>query len=160
MLRRPQNFAKYFPYFWLCVLQSKIRGRFRKILWPSQIIWTLQGQPWQTGLFELARQIDIYKFDIFWTGFWNSEIWGILLGQTVFMKCILCSAYCPTCTYANFLSEKKILNVTTVKLFFKMLSISRTLHRPYFLFFFFENLRVERIFLIKTIDWYTLLLET
>ena len=29
------------PYFWLQYIQSKVRWRFRKILWPSQIIWTL-----------------------------------------------------------------------------------------------------------------------
>ena len=29
------------PYFWLQYIQSKARGRFRKILWPSQNIWTL-----------------------------------------------------------------------------------------------------------------------
>ena len=29
------------PYFWLHYIQSKVRGRFRKILWPSQNIWTL-----------------------------------------------------------------------------------------------------------------------
>ena len=29
---------------WLCVLQSKVRGRFRKSLWPSQNIWTLTSK--------------------------------------------------------------------------------------------------------------------
>ena len=41
--RRPQNFAKSSPYFWLQCTQSKVRGRFRKILWPSQNIWTLKS---------------------------------------------------------------------------------------------------------------------
>ena len=36
-----KNFAKSFPNFWLQYIQSKVRGRFRKILWPSQNIWTL-----------------------------------------------------------------------------------------------------------------------
>ena len=36
ILRRPQNFAKSSPYFWLQYIQSKVRGRIRKILWPSQ----------------------------------------------------------------------------------------------------------------------------
>ena len=40
-MRRPQKFAKSSPYFWLQYIQSKVRGRFRKILWPSQNIWTL-----------------------------------------------------------------------------------------------------------------------
>ena len=40
-MRRPQNFEKSSPYFWLCVLWSKVRWRFCKILWPSQNIWTL-----------------------------------------------------------------------------------------------------------------------
>ena len=30
------------PYFWHYVLLSKLRWRFRKILWPSQNIWTLK----------------------------------------------------------------------------------------------------------------------
>ena len=52
ILRRPLNFAKSSPYF--CPIyvvpvkydmscQSKVRWRFRKILWPSQNIWTLFG---------------------------------------------------------------------------------------------------------------------
>ena len=43
ILRRPQNFAKSSPYFWLQYIKSKVRGRFRKILRPSQNIWTLLG---------------------------------------------------------------------------------------------------------------------
>ena len=34
-------FAISSTYFWLQCIQSKVRGRFRKILWPSQNIWTL-----------------------------------------------------------------------------------------------------------------------
>ena len=34
-------FAKFSPNFWLQYIRSKVRGRFRKILWPSQNIWTL-----------------------------------------------------------------------------------------------------------------------
>ena len=41
ILRRPQNFAKSSPYFWLALHRTKVRWRFRKILWPSQNIWTL-----------------------------------------------------------------------------------------------------------------------
>ena len=41
-LRRPQNFAKSSPYFWLALHRTKVRWKFRKILWPSQNIWTLQ----------------------------------------------------------------------------------------------------------------------
>ena len=37
------KFCEIFPLL-LTVLQSKVRGRFRKILWPSQIIWTLNRQ--------------------------------------------------------------------------------------------------------------------
>ena len=36
ILRRPQNFAKSLPYFCLYELYSKVRWKFRKILWPSQ----------------------------------------------------------------------------------------------------------------------------
>ena len=41
ILRRPQNFAKSSPYFWLVLHLTKVRWRFCKILWPSQNIWTL-----------------------------------------------------------------------------------------------------------------------
>ena len=41
ILRRTQNFAKSSPYFWLALHRTKVRWRFRKILWPSQNIWTL-----------------------------------------------------------------------------------------------------------------------
>ena len=34
-------FAKSSPNFWLQYIRSNVRGRFRKILWPSQNIWTL-----------------------------------------------------------------------------------------------------------------------
>ena len=43
VLIRPQNFAKSPPYFCLYVLQTKVRWRYRKILWPSQNIQTLQS---------------------------------------------------------------------------------------------------------------------
>ena len=41
-LRRPQNFEKSSPYFWLQYIQS--RWRFRKILWPSRNIWIKSNQ--------------------------------------------------------------------------------------------------------------------
>ena len=41
ILRRPQNFVKSPPHFWLALHRTKVRWRFRKILWPSQNIWTL-----------------------------------------------------------------------------------------------------------------------
>ena len=33
------------PYFWLALHRAKVRWRFRKILWPSQNIWTLLSYP-------------------------------------------------------------------------------------------------------------------
>ena len=42
ILRRPQNFAKSSPYFWLALHKTKVRWRFRKILLSSQNIWTLK----------------------------------------------------------------------------------------------------------------------
>ena len=35
------NFAKSSPYFWLALHRTRLMWRFRKILWPSQNIWTL-----------------------------------------------------------------------------------------------------------------------
>ena len=43
ILRRSQNLAKSPPDFCLQYTQAKVRWRFRKILWPSQNIWTLNG---------------------------------------------------------------------------------------------------------------------
>ena len=43
ILRRPQKFAKSSPYFWLQYIKSKTRGRFCKILCPSQNKWTLEN---------------------------------------------------------------------------------------------------------------------
>ena len=40
-LRRPHNFAKSSPCFWLTLHRTKVRWRFRKISWPSQNLWTL-----------------------------------------------------------------------------------------------------------------------
>ena len=54
ILRRPQNFAKSSPNFWLqYIIRSKVRWKFRKILGPSQNIWTLNGYKdlqWFTGV--------------------------------------------------------------------------------------------------------------
>ena len=41
ILRRPPNFLKSPPYFCLQYIQTKVRWRFCKILWPSQNIQTL-----------------------------------------------------------------------------------------------------------------------
>ena len=35
------KFYEISPYFWLALHRTKARWRFRKILWPSQNIWTL-----------------------------------------------------------------------------------------------------------------------
>ena len=44
LLRRPQNFVKSSPNFWLALHRTKVRWRFCKILWPSQNVWTLISQ--------------------------------------------------------------------------------------------------------------------
>ena len=50
ILWRPQNFGKSSPYFWLALHRTKVRWGFRKILWPSQNIWTLL-KPWCVRIF-------------------------------------------------------------------------------------------------------------
>ena len=42
ILRRPQNFAKSPPIIWLALHWTNNSWWFRKILWPSQNIWTLK----------------------------------------------------------------------------------------------------------------------
>ena len=52
ILKRSLNFAKSPSFFWLVLHRTKVRRRFRKILWPSQNIWTLKiWHPafWKTG---------------------------------------------------------------------------------------------------------------
>ena len=46
ILRRPQNFTKSSPYFWLALNRTKVRWRLRKILWPSQNIWAFSPETW------------------------------------------------------------------------------------------------------------------
>ena len=44
-------FAKSSPNFWLALHRTKVMWRFRKILWPSQNIWTL---------LKLLQQLDFF----------------------------------------------------------------------------------------------------
>ena len=61
-----QNLAKSSPYFWLQYTQSKVRGRFRKILWPSQNIWTLTI----CAVLSASKQVPIEKsFHLFMSSF-------------------------------------------------------------------------------------------
>ena len=70
ILRRPQNFAKSPPYFCLQYIQTKVRWRFRKILW--QNIWTLYTkiQPYNHGnflvRFRLRKISPMNLIEIFW----------------------------------------------------------------------------------------------
>ena len=71
-MRRPQNFAKSSPYFWLSLHSLKGRWRFRKILLPSQNIWTLISCSslffrcfWSSYVFELpgnGMKTYLYRF--------------------------------------------------------------------------------------------------
>ena len=85
ILRRPQHFAKSSPYFWLALHRTKVRGRFCKILWPSQNIWTLpkilEKRKWFNIL--LFRVLWIYNFD------WESLFWPWPHDSvTYLLKCI------------------------------------------------------------------------
>ena len=46
ILRRPQNFSKSPPYFWLALHRTKVGWRFCKILWHSHNIRTLSCKRW------------------------------------------------------------------------------------------------------------------
>ena len=69
------------------------------------------------GLLNYLWEIEMCKFDFFGRCFQNSEIWEILLVQTVFMNCILWTIYRPICKHAKTFFGKKVLNVTTVNVF-------------------------------------------
>ena len=88
ILRGPQNFAKSPPYFCLQYIQTIVKWRFLKILWPSQNIWTLQ-QIWKKLLSEnnlllrkfipglaVAGVVKIYPSILFYLYFRN-EKWGL-----------------------------------------------------------------------------------
>ena len=91
ILRRPQNFVKSSPFFWLQYIQSKVRGRFRKILWPSQNIWTLKtclgsminifrSCPADIHMAELFANNDI-NIDSFTSFVWNFRLVGLNLSD-------------------------------------------------------------------------------
>ena len=52
---KPQHFAKSSPYFWLALHRTKVRWRFRKILGPSQNIWTLSEKKISQTYFPILR---------------------------------------------------------------------------------------------------------
>ena len=57
---KPIRFCEILPYFWLALHRTKVRWRFRKILWSSQNIWTLNRNTnkWfeKNGLFPRSTQ--------------------------------------------------------------------------------------------------------
>ena len=57
ILRRPQSFAKSSPYFWQQYIQSKVRWRFCKNLWPSQNIWTLKDVDFSKGSAKVRQRV-------------------------------------------------------------------------------------------------------
>ena len=51
------------PYFWLALHRTKVRWRFRKILWPSQNIWTLtKAKSFQEAKFHKSQNVEV----LFW----------------------------------------------------------------------------------------------
>ena len=60
ILGRPQNFAKFPPYFWLALHRAKVSWTFRKILWPSQNTWTLMVISWSKSFWIMV-----------WYSFWS-----------------------------------------------------------------------------------------
>ena len=70
ILRRPRNFAKSSPYFWLALHRTKVRWRFRKILWFSQNIWTLPCGTLQIRIRFVRQRFDpIVETKLFWCQF-------------------------------------------------------------------------------------------
>ena len=77
ILSRPQNFAKSPLHICLQYIQTKVRWRFRKILWPSQNMWTLTGHV-------IYNPAYIYKFQLkttfvhYWNFVrcWNFDCWN------------------------------------------------------------------------------------
>ena len=81
ILRRLQNFVKSPLYFWLALHRTKVRGRFCKILWPSQNIWTLV-------IYEIVN----------WMFFWKKiyylqQTHSMALPQWI-LKCEMFGAHC------------------------------------------------------------------
>ena len=79
ILRRPQNLAKSPLIIWLAVHRTNNWWRFRKILWPSQNIWTLAPKrPQGFSFFHLPWVLIIHFM-------WNPLLpmpphyWGIVI---------------------------------------------------------------------------------
>ena len=95
-LRRPQNFAKSSPYFWLALHRTKVRWRFRKILWPSQNMYmnfkvaNFSNVPWISKIAWLFLCITSTLWCLLWI-IGNLIIKSILLGSMYLnaFKCYL-----------------------------------------------------------------------
>ena len=74
-----KNFAKSSTNFWPQYIQSKVSGRFRKILWPSQNIWTLQYLAFQIILLRRSELVTSMKF------------WFLCIQHTYLVFCSPCS---------------------------------------------------------------------
>ena len=123
ILRRPQNFAKSPPYFCLKYIQTKLRRRFRKILWPSQNIWTLN--PW-TRITDNMKRTEVFigvfiSFSFAYVGF--LLVWLIHDGDFAFSQKL-------DNLLANYLADWKILKYlnfdVTCCIFWKKLHSSST----------------------------------
>ena len=83
-LLRPQNLAKFSSYFWLALNRTKVRWRFRKILWLSQNIWT----------FSCCESLDLTRF---WF-FFSSSVAPLCPRSTVVIPLIPCNSNQGTST--------------------------------------------------------------
>ena len=104
----------------LTFLSGDLNPRFSVIFPPMIWIFMESEEPEFKSKQASKRDRTLFKLDTFWEGFWNPDIWEIMLVQPVFMKCILWAICGPICKSVNFFYGKKILNVTMVKLFPKI----------------------------------------
>ena len=74
-------FAKSPPYFWLQYIRSKVRGKFCKILWPSQNIWTLPKLFWNSVL-EICKTM-------WWQQIILSELWNYVFDLNFKLYCLI-----------------------------------------------------------------------
>ena len=89
ILRRPQNFVKYPPYFCPMQYQSKVRWRFCKILWPSQNILPLIRQNTRNTLFsgcQFCSKLEIPNFCKITLHFFIRWAWLPVLFSDIFLK--------------------------------------------------------------------------
>ena len=95
-MRRPQNFAKSLPIICPMYCQSNNWWRFRKILWPSQNIWTLSLELPSYALIQNLSNCWRYK------SVWSQPVSFHEFFNWIFWRVFAVWTHCGSTTYCGF----------------------------------------------------------